>query len=163
MMAACSPGPMSKPTTAGPMNKPIGVGIGGSSGAVESERRQLFGTWELVSLEAAPLAGGARAPIKASGTLVYDEYGNLTIDAHTTDAAAPVAAREVNMLAFKGRAVIDIVNHELKLMDVTGNVNPDEVLSPERRRKYEVTMDTLTLSSFDASGTVTAISKWHKR
>jgi len=51
----------------------------------------------------------------------------------------------------------------LKLMDVTGNVNPDEVLSPERRRRYEVDADTLKLSSFDERGQVTAISSWRRR
>ena len=81
--------------------------------------------------------------MQATGTLVYDEFGNLTIDARTTDPAAPVAARESNLLSFKGRAVIDAAKSELKLMDLTGNVNPDEVLSPERRRRYEVNGDTL--------------------
>ena len=59
-------------------------------------------------------------------------------------------------MSFKGRAVIDVVNHELKLMDVTGNVNPDEVLAPERRRRYAFENDLLKLSSFDERGTVTA-------
>ena len=63
-------------------------------------------------------------PVQATGILVYDEFGNLTIDAHTTDPAAPVAAREATMLSFKGRAVIDVEKRELKLMDLTGNVNP---------------------------------------
>ena len=83
-------------------------------------------------------------PVKATGTLTYDQYGNLTINARTTDPNAPVAAREVPRVSFKGRAVIDVVNHELKLMDVTGNVNPDEVLAPERRRRYVFEGDLLT-------------------
>ena len=145
------------------MNNPVPLSSDAGSGAVESARRQLFGTWDLTALEYAPTAGAARVPVKAQGTLVYDEYGNLTIDARTTDPNAPVAAREVSRLSFKGRAVIDTVKQELKLMDLTGNANPDEVLSPERRRKYVVTMDTLTLSSFDDKGTVTAITTWHKR
>jgi hypothetical protein len=145
------------------MNKPIGLGSDPGSGAIEAVRRQLEGTWDLVALESAPESGGRRVPVKASGTLVYDDFGNLTIDAHTTDAAAPVAAREVDLLAFKGRAVLDVVNHELKLMDVTGNVNPDEVLAPDRRRRYEIDPTTLKLSSFDGKGVVTAISTWKKR
>ena len=63
-------------------------------------------------------------------------------------------------VSFKGRAVIDTVNRELKLMDVTGNVNPDEVLAPERRRRYAFEADLLTLSSFDEAGTVTAVTTW---
>ncbi len=102
-------------------------------------------------------------PVQATGTLVYDEFSNLTIDARTTDAAAPVAAREATILTFKGRAVIDVAKRELKLMNLTGNVNPDEVLSPDRRRRYEVDADTLKLSSFDDQGQVTAVATWRRR
>jgi hypothetical protein len=94
---------------------------------------------------------------------VYDEFGNLTIDARTTDPDAPVAAREVPIVAFKGRAVIDDTRHELRLMALTGNVDPNEVLAPEQRRKYEFTIDSLTLTSVDANGAVTAISVWKRR
>jgi len=101
-------------------------------------------------------------PVKATGTLNYDEFGNLTIDARTTDPDAPVAARESDLLAFKGRAVIDAVHQELKLMDVTGNVDPDEVLSTDRRRRFEFGAGTLRLSSVDEHGEVTAISTWRQ-
>ena len=133
------------------------------SGAVESARRALQGTWELAALELTPADGAARVPVQATGTLTYDEFGNLTIEAHTTDPAAPAAAREVTMLSFKGRAVIDVAQRELKLMNLTGNVDPDEVLSPERRRHYEIDADTLTLSSFDDRGDVTAVATWRRR
>jgi hypothetical protein len=102
-------------------------------------------------------------PVKATGTLVYDEYANLTIDARTTDPKAPVAAREVPTVSFKGRATIDPVRKELMLMNVTGNVNPNEVLSPDRRRRFEVDFENLTLSSFNAQGEVTAVTKWRRR
>ena len=146
------------------MNNPVPAGRADArSGELEAERRAFVGTWDLAALEVAPPGATARVPVKATGTLVYDEFTNLTIDAHTTDASAPVAAREVTMLSFKGRAVLDIAKRELKLMDVTGNVNPDEVLSPERRRRYEFEADTLKLSSFDEQGQVTAVATWRRR
>jgi hypothetical protein len=123
----------------------------------------LTGTWTLLALESVPPGGGARVPVQASGTLTYDEFGNLTINARTTDPAAPIAAREVSMLSFTGRAVIDVVNSELKLMDLTGNVDPNEVLSPERRRRFEFDADTLKLSSFDEGGQVTSIATWRRQ
>jgi hypothetical protein len=49
------------------------------------------------------------------------------------------------------------------MMALTGNVNPDEVLSPERRRRYEFEADVLKLSSIDGQGNVTAISTWRRR
>lgn len=161
--AACTPGPLSSPKVAAPG----GGGGGGAlnpdapSGNVEATRRLLSGTWALTSLQYSP-TGGKLANVKATGTLTYDEFGNLTIDARTKDPNAPVAAREVNMMSFKGRAVIDPVKSELKMMSVTGNVNPDEVLSPEWRRRYEVTPSTLKLTSFNEKGDVTAVSTWHR-
>jgi len=162
-LAGCTPGPLSAPKQARPMNKPVALNSEDTSGTLETARRQLQGTWDLVALEYSAKGDDARVPVKASGTLIYDEYGNLTIDAHTTDPAAPVAAREANILAFKGRAVIDPVRSELKMMDLTGNVDPNEVLAPERRRKYEFREDMLRLSSFNTQGQVTAISTWKRR
>jgi hypothetical protein len=161
--AACSPGPLTPPTQGAPMNKPVVVGKDEGGGAMEMTRRQLQGTWKLVALEYSPAGDDARVPVTASGTLTYDDFGNLTIDAHSTDSAAPVAAREVDRMSFKGRAVIDTVKRELKLMNLTGNVNPDEVLSPEYRRRYEFADDQLKLSSFNDKGQVTAISTWQRQ
>jgi len=160
---ACTPGPLGSPVNAGSSNGPARARADADPGALEAARRQLFGTWDLVSLESVPPGGGPRAAVSAAGTLTYDEFGNLTIIAQTTDPNAPVAAREVNTVSFKGRAVIDVPRSELKLMAMTGNVDPNEVLSPERRRRYEFDADALKLSSFDAQGNVTAISTWRRR
>ena len=163
-LAACTPGPLTPRTAAAPSSGPVvAASSNPSSGTVESTRRALMGTWDLAALEYLPPGAAVRTPVEARGTLIYDEFGNLTIDAQTTDPRAPIAARERNVLFFKGRAVIDVAKQELKLMDVTGNVNPDEVLSPDRRRRYEVDADTLKLSSFDERGQVTAISSWRRR
>ena len=154
-MAAC---------TASPRQRPLDLGdVETGPGSLEAIRRQLRGTWDLVALESSPEPGVPRVPIKATGVLVYDEYANLTIDAHTDDPAAPPAARESRLLRFTGRATIDPVRHELQLMDMKGNVNPAEVLAPERRRRFEVDVDTLRLSSFEEDGQVTAISTWQRR
>jgi len=162
LTVACTPGPLTPPRTGQPMNKPVALGSEETTGSLETTRKQLMGVWELVDLKNAPPKGGVPVPVKATGTLTYDQYGNLTIDARTADPNAPVAAREVPRVSFKGRAVIDAVNHELKLMDVTGNVNPDEVLAPERRRRYAFENDLLKLSSFDERGTVTAETTWRR-
>ena len=163
LAARCAPGPLSHPGAGAPMNKPVPLSADAGSGALESTRRELEGTWDLTALEIAPAGKTDRVPVQATGTLVYDEFSNLTIDAHTSDPAAPIAAREVGMLSFKGRAAIDVTRRELKLMDLTGNANPDEVLSPERRRRFAIAADTLTLSSIDEQGAVTAVTTWRRR
>ena len=159
---ACTPAPLTPPRTGRPMNKPVPLGSEDPTGSLETTRKQLMGVWELVDLKNAPPKGGVPVPVKATGTLTYDQFGNLTIDARSTDPNAPVAAREVPRVSFTGRAVIDVVNRELKLMDVTGNVNPDEVLAPERRRRFAFENDLLKLSSFDERGTVTAETTWRR-
>jgi hypothetical protein len=161
--AGCSPGPLSSPRTGRPMNSPVAITSEATSGSLEMARQQLMGTWELVSLQTVPPEGGSLTPVTASGTLTYDDFGNLTINARTTDPNAPVAAREVPRVSFTGRAVIDLVNRELRLADLAGNVDPNEVLAPERRRGYAFEADLLTLSSFDEKGTVTAVTTWRRR
>ena len=81
-LAGCTPGPITHPAVAAPMNHPVAMSSTPGSGAIESARRALLGTWELAALELAPSGDGARVPVIASGTLTYDEFGNLTIDAH---------------------------------------------------------------------------------
>jgi hypothetical protein len=144
--------------------RPLGIGdVRTGADTIEAVRRQLSGTWELVALESSPNPGAPRVAVQATGTLVYDEYGNLTIDARTTDPAAPVAAREVPVITFKGRAAIDPVKKELTMMEMVGNVDPDEVLSTKRRRVFQVDADTLKLSSIDESGDIAAVSTWRRR
>jgi hypothetical protein len=144
--------------------RPMGMGaVDQGASSLESVRRQLTGTWELVALELAPKPGAPRVPVAATGVLTYDEYANLTIDAKTTGPAAPVAAREVNMLSFKGRAAIDPVKKELRLQNLSGNANPDEVLLPNQRRLFEVTDETLKLSVVDEKGDISAVTSWKRR
>src|SRR5258706_4274980 len=103
----CTQAPLTHPTVAAPMNLPIAIGSTPTGGELEAARQQLVGAWELVALESTQ-GDGPRAPVRASGTLTYDQYGNLTIEARTTDAAAPAAARAVDLMAFKRLAVNDV-------------------------------------------------------
>lgn len=144
--------------------RPVRMGdVDTGPGSLEAVRRQLQGTWELVSLAVVPQGGGAPVPLAARGTLSYDEYGNLTIDAHTDDPNAPQAARSAGVLSFKGRAVIDAPKSELKLMDVTGSVDPNTVISTERRRRYAFEGDLLKLSSLEPNGQIAATATWRRR
>jgi hypothetical protein len=140
-----------------------GGGVNTGPGSVEAVRRQLEGTWDLVSLAVTPAGGAAPVVVAALGTLTYDRDGNLTIDARTSDSYAPEAAQSGAVLAFEGKAVIDAAKGELKLTDLTGNLDPNAVLPPERRRRYAFEGDLLRLSSFDAVGKITATSTWRRR
>jgi hypothetical protein len=129
----------------------------------EAVRRQLEGTWDLVTLAVMPARGAALAPVAAQGTLTYDKNGNLSIDAKTSDSYAPEAAQSGGVIAFEGKAVIDPAKSELRLTEMGDKVDPKAALSPERRRRYAFEGDLLRLSAIDSAGRVTTTSTWRRR
>jgi hypothetical protein len=155
VIAGCAAAPRQQPVKA--------TEVQTGAGSVEGVQRQLEGTWDLVSLGVSPRGGAAPVTVAAQGTLTFDRNGNLTIEARTSDSYAPEAAQSGGVLAFEGQAVIDAAKGELKLSDQTGNVDPNAVLPPERRRRYAFEGDLLRLSSFDAAGKVTATSTWRRQ
>ena len=129
----------------------------------EVVRRQLEGTWDLVTLAVMPARGAALVPVAAQGTLTYDKNGNLSIDAKTSDSYAPEAAESGGVIAFDGKAVIDPAKSELRLTEMGDKVDPNAALSPERRRRYAFEGDLLRLSAIDSAGRVTTTSTWRRR
>ena len=106
ILTACQAAPVGRPVKMGPVDT--------GAGSLESVRRQLQGSWELVTLEVmAP--GGAPTKVPATGHLKYDEYGNLTMDGRVTAAAGGV---DPNVLNMSGRAVIDPDKHMIRFQDV---------------------------------------------
>jgi hypothetical protein len=133
-------------------------------GSLESVRRQLEGTWELLSAEAVDPTGKA-TPRKAVGRLTYDAYGNLNISAKLEDTgAAPTSVS--GLLSYSGRAVIDPPKSRLVLMDVksrlpSGEPLPAEV-SADKVRYYALEGDVLSLTVKDSAGVTTAKTTWRK-
>ncbi len=107
ILTACQAAPRGRPVKMGPVDT--------GAGSLESVRRQLQGSWELVTLEVMAPGGGAPTKVPATGHLKYDEYGNLTIDGRVTAAAGGV---DPNVLNMSGRAVIDPDKHMLRFQDV---------------------------------------------
>ena len=156
LLAACPSAPRKRPIKMGEVNT--------GPGSLESVRRQLQGTWELVDAVALD-AAGKPTPRKADGRLTYDQYGNLTINARLADSTQPSSSVS-GLLAYSGRVVIDPAKSELVLMDLksrlpSGEPIPAEV-SPDKIRLYTIEGDTLTLTSKDASGVATARTTWRK-
>jgi hypothetical protein len=132
--------------------------------SVEAARRQLEGTWDLESLETYPTPGGAATKADgASAVLTYDAYGNLHIMGKPGSAGSMPAT--VGLLTYEGRAVIDPLKQELKLLAVKGNTQSlDKEVGVERTRRYKIENGVLTISIVDpASGQVSAITTWKKR
>jgi hypothetical protein len=159
MLAGCSAAPRVRPVKMGD------VDTGGNS--VEAARRQLEGTWDLTSLETYSTPGGS--PIKAEGitaVLSYDAYGNLRIMGNP-GTAGTLPAGASGLLTYSGRAVIDPVKKELRLLDVKGETDPNATLTKDigvgRVRRYTIENGVLTISVLDAAGQPSATTSWKKR
>jgi len=156
LIAGCSSAPRKRPVKGGEVNT--------GPGSVESTRRQLTGTWELVEALVYD-ASGKSTVRKATGRLTYDEYGNLSIGAKLEDTDQ-VATSVSGLFAYSGRAVIDPPKSRLVLMDLksrleSGAAVPEEG-SADKVRFYVLEGDTLTLTVKDAAGATTARTTWRK-
>jgi hypothetical protein len=139
--------------------KPLGLGPIGTD--LTTVRKQLEGTWELVSVEVHP-AEGPPSKVSARGTLVYDDFGNMEINGAITDPAV-AKATDMSVLSATGRAVIDVPNQRIVFQAVEGNLKDAPPVSPDKVRRYQFQGDLLTLTSMDASGKTTAVTTWKKR
>jgi hypothetical protein len=128
--------------------------------SMESVRRQLEGTWELVSLVV--YTGGQAQPAQAKGRLTYDKYGNMAIAATITGGAQ----LEPSALNLSGRVTIDPTKKTLVFGGITADSadqrRVDPKLDASHIRYYEFDNDLLKTTTKDAGGTTTAIITWRK-
>jgi hypothetical protein len=152
LLAACSFSPRTRPLDVGDIEK--------SAESTQGVRRQLQGTWKLVSFETHE-AGGQVKQHPAAGELKYDEYGNLVIRAALTDVPA---GEQANLLRYEGRAVIDAPNRKLVLQGMQGQGGEalPAAVTANNVRFYEFTGDLLKLTTKDSDGKPTATITWKK-
>ena len=71
------------------------------------------------------------------------------------------------LLTYSGRAVIDPVKKELRLLDVKGETDPNATLTKDigvgRVRRYTIENGVLTISVLDPGGQPSATTTWKKR
>lgn len=132
------------------------------SESVETVRRQLKGSWNLVALQLFS-ASGESTIANASGRLQYDEYGNMSMQANVTGAPAGFEAAALNI---SGRIAIDPVAREFQFQDVSARTPEERQIDPRldasRRRHYELTGDVLKTTVRNASGAPVAVATWKK-
>jgi len=167
-VAACAPGPTGRPYRTSP--------VASGPNTMEFVRKQLEGTWTLVSL-VVHNASGARAMPEATGTLTWDAFGNLKIEYRLSDpglkALDAIGVRPPTpVIVTDGRAVINTQDQAIQY------VPPDAVDRPfdpalaaaradpfalERLRYYAFGADgTLTLATRHDNGQDAAVSRWKK-
>ena len=152
-LAGCEAAPRARPVKMGPVDT--------GANSVEAVRRQLKGTWHLVSLDVYS-ADGEKHPAQATGTLTYDEFGNMTIRGKVT-GGAKIEEADLNL---SGRVTIDPGTRMLRFGGITADT-PDErrldpKLDPAHVRYYEFDGDLLKTTTKDASGATTATITWQK-
>jgi hypothetical protein len=127
---------------------------------LESERRKLQGTWELVTLDL--YSNGKPTPAQANARLVYDEYGNVTIKGTITGSAV----LEPSALNATGRVTIDPVAHTFRFMNIESATADDRRVDPKidatRVRHYEFVGETLKTTIKGADGSTSSVATWKK-
>jgi hypothetical protein len=149
----CKAGPTGRPVRTGPVDT--------GPGSLEATRRTLEGSWTLASLEVVD-AGGARRPVKATGQLTYDAFGNMSIRGVIEDAAA----KNSLVLDYDGRIIIDTAKQEFYADNLASDrpVDPGKIapIAADKIRRYELTPNSFAVTYVDASGKPTAVARWRR-
>lgn len=137
-------------------------------GTLSAARKFLEGRWSLTSFRFF-VPGQEPISLDGEGTLVYDDYGNLTLDVRVDDPTARrldeagIVIRN-GVLSSSGRAVINLQAHTLTF------VLPDQPvpgarsgpLGLNRPRHWEVDGSSLVLTTLGDDGKPASISRWEK-
>jgi hypothetical protein len=137
-------------------------------GSLTAARKYLEGRWALESFEVLP-PGKPKITLKGQGTLVYDDFGNLTVEIRTDEQsgdllrAAGIDIRD-NVIASSGRTVVDMQNRTLTYVLQGQGSTPSRSgpLALNRPRHWEVQADELTLSTKDEQGNPLSVGRWKR-
>ena len=142
--------------------RPVKMGpVEGGSDTVENIRRQLKGTWDLVSLELVA-ANGSKTPVQASGRLTYDDYGNMAMKGNIAGGQTI----DPSVLNLTGQVAIDPTQHSFRFTQIqAGSADErrvDPTIDATKVRYFEFQGDTLRTTVKDAKGATTAVAAWKK-
>jgi hypothetical protein len=154
--SACTYKPRTEPPNTGP-------------GTTKVAREYLEGRWTLVSFTLYP-PDAAPIQVKGSGTLVYDDFGNLTMDVTVDETNAALVQRsgvplEKGRYLSSGRTIVDMQGRSLTYVleskaAVGGQAGP---LAMSRPRYWVRDGNTLTLTTKDDKGQPLSVGKWQKQ
>jgi hypothetical protein len=160
-----------------PLQKPVRTtDIAEGPDTVEFVRRQLSGTWTLVSLVVST-AEGKSVNVDATGVLSSDNFGNLAIEYRMSEAGlkslASIGVTSPNpVISTKGRAEIDAKGKAIRYAsgnDINRAFDPKlaaaraNPFALERTRYYDFGVDgVLRLATRHDNGRDAAVSTWKK-
>ena len=146
--------------------QPRGGPVDTSAGKLTAARKFLQGRWELESFEM-HLPGTAPITLKGSGTLLYDAFGNLTMDIRADQVSSDLV-REAGIemsdgvISTQGRTTIDLQNRTLTYMFKDQSPVVNGPLSLNRPRHWDVNGDILTLTTKDDAGKTLSVGRWRR-
>ena len=143
--------------------------VQGSAWTLTEARKFLQGRWTLESFEVRP-PGKEPIMLKGSGVMNYDDFGNLRMEIRADQASADLLrAAGINMrdgvILTNGRTAIDLQNRTLTYFlegQPSSMATGGGPLATNRPRHWEVTADTLTLTTKDESGAPLPIGRWKR-
>ncbi len=148
--------------------KPRTVPPNTGQGTVNQARKFLEGTWSLVSFTVYPPNGEPIAMV-GKGSVVFDDFNNMNMTLEADDASAALLAKagipmEKNRFSTSGKVIVDMQNRTLRYVlegqHVGVTIGP---MAIERLRHWEVTDNTLTLTTKDDGGKPLSVGKWQRR
>jgi hypothetical protein len=153
-----------------PAQKPHAQKQQTSSPSLGDARKFLEGRWSLDSFEVRPPAA-APIVLTGSGDLTFDNFANLRMEIRADQAASDLlraSGIEIRdgIISTDGRVAIDLQRRTLTYF-LEGQRSSYKTgggpLALNRPRYWEVTGDTLTLTTRDDSGAPLSISRWTRR
>ena len=158
--AGCLGGPRQRPVKGGPVDE--------GPESITAARKFLEGRWALEEFHVFP-PGKPAITLTGSGSLNYDEFGNLRIEIRADEKSADLLRAEgVEMkdgvISTDGRAVVDMQNRTLTYILPGEPVGAKAAgpLAPSRPRHWEVKGDLLFLSTRDEAGKPLSTGRWKR-
>ena len=156
----CAGGVDKRPIEAGPVDT--------GAGTINAARKFLEGRWTLESFEVFP-PGKPPITLKGSGTLTYDDFGNMRMEIRADQQSADLlraAGIEIRdgVISSDGRTMVDMQNRTLTYVMSGQPVGAPATgpLSPSRPRHWEVKGDLLYLSTKNEAGEILSTGRWKK-
>ena len=112
-------------------------------------------------------AGRPPITLKGSGTLSYDEFGNLKMDIRADQASSDVlraAGVQIvdGVISSGGRTVVDMQNRTLTYVLADQPPSGTGPLAINRPRHWQVEGTLLTLTTQDETGKPLSVGRWRK-
>jgi hypothetical protein len=160
MMATLSMTPPLTATQRGPVDK--------GPGTLTAARKFLEGRWRLLSFEVTP-PGQKPIAVVGAGTLVYDDFGNMTIDIRVDPPTAAMLDKAgipttKGSLFTQGKTAIDMQSRTLTFV-LDGQkpfTAPGGPLALSRKRHWQIDGNVLTLITKGDDGQNASVGRWEK-